>query len=216
MYQPRHFAPPDAAGARALVRAHPLATLVWTDAGGALAADPVPMLLLDDGGPQGRLLAHVARANPLWQQAAGRPVLAQFMGPQAYVSPGWYPGKAVDGKVVPTWNYALVQAHGLLQVHDDAAWLHGLVRRLTQTHEAAMPRPWQVEDAPADYIDRMLGAIVGIELQIDRLDAKFKLSQNQPEPNRAGVLDGLAQRDAPGDAALRSLMQQVLSPVKRG
>lgn len=213
MYQPAHFSPTDPGAARALMREHPLALLVWSDAAGALHADPVPMMLDDDGGPHGALRAHVARANPLWQLAAGRPVMAVFQGPQGYITPNWYPSKAENPRTVPTWNYALVQAHGTLQVHEQAAWLLPLVTRLTQRHEASQPHPWQVSDAPDDYISRMLGAIVGIEIPVQRLDTKFKLSQNRSQGDRAGVLAGLAQQGGDENADLARLTRASEPPA---
>lgn len=173
-----------------MLRDRPLATIVRSGANG-LDADPVPLLYDTNEGTHGTLRGHVARANPLWRDADGRDVLALFHGPQAYVSPGWYPSKAEHGKVVPTWNYVLVQAHGRLRAVDDAAWLRALVGRLTDTHEAARPAPWAVTDAPADYVDSMLRAIVGIEIVVTRLEGKWKSSQNRAEPDRAGVARGL-------------------------
>ena len=173
-----------------MVRDRPLATIVRVGANG-MDADPVPLLYDAGEGPHGMLRGHVARANPLWRDADGRDVLALFHGPQAYVSPGWYPSKTEHGKVVPTWNYVLVQAHGRLRAVDDAAWLRALVGRLTDTHEAARPAPWAVTDAPADYVDSMLRAIVGIEIVVTRLEGKWKSSQNRAEPDRAGVARGL-------------------------
>ncbi len=194
MYRPAHFATDEPAALAALMRAHPLATLVHLQ-GGALDADPIP-LLYDPApspeAPHGRLRGHVARANPLWRRADGGDVLAIFHGPQAYVTPSWYPSKAATHKVVPTWNYAVVHAHGRLHAVDDAAWLHALVTRLTDTHEAPRVQPWAVSDAPPDYVAQMLRAIVGIEIAVTRLEGKFKLSQNRSAPDRQGVVDGLA------------------------
>jgi len=190
MYRPAHFEPPSREAIAAMLRDRPLATIVLSGANG-LDADPVPLLYDANEGTHGTLRGHVARANPLWRDADGRDVLALFHGPQAYVSPGWYPSKAEHGKVVPTWNYVLVQAHGRLRAVDDAAWLRALVGRLTDTHEAARPAPWAVTDAPADYVDSMLRAIVGIEIVVTRLEGKWKSSQNRAEPDRAGVARGL-------------------------
>jgi len=189
MYQPAHFVEQDARTLLALMKAHPLATLVR--GGAALAADILP-LEVDRVGDGWRISGHVARANPLWREADGQPVLLLFQGPQAYVSPNWYPGKAVHGKAVPTWNYTMVQAHGTLRAIQDRAWLHALVTRLTQRHEDGRTLPWHVSDAPADYLDTMLAAIVGIEIEVTRLEGKFKLSQNRPPEDQAGVMLGLA------------------------
>ena len=135
----------------------------------------------------------MVRANPLWSLVgAGRAVPAVFHGPQAYVSPGLYPSKAAHGRVVPTWNYATVQVHGRLRAVDSRAWPEVLVERLTDAHEAGRAAPWRVDDAPRDYLERMLAAIVGVERAIERIEGKFKLSQNRDAADRAGVPAGLA------------------------
>jgi len=148
-----------------------------------------PLPLLYDPGRHA-LIGHVSRANP-HRQAAGAVSVAIFAGPQGYVSPGWYPTKAETGRVVPTWNYEVLVVHGRLRVHDDPAWLREVVTRLTDRYEAGRPRPWRVDDAPADYLRAQLGGIVGIELPVERAEGKAKMSQNQPERNRAGVIAGL-------------------------
>jgi transcriptional regulator len=187
MYLPKHFEQQDPAELAALMREHPLATLVsWQD--GAPTADHVPLEF--DAATQ-TLRGHVARANPLWK-LAGQPVLAVFCGPQAYVSPSWYPGKAEHHKVVPTWNYTVVHAHGQLRVVDQAPWLHDLVSRLTGHHEAPQSAPWAVRDAPDDFVQTMLRAIVGIEIPVSQLIGKWKMSQNRSEADRSGVARGLA------------------------
>jgi transcriptional regulator len=190
MYLPAHFVQSDRGALHALVREHPLAALV-TDGPEGLTADPVPLELDAADGEHGTLLGHVARANPLWRVAAGRPVLAIFSGPQAYVSPSWYASKAATHKVVPTWNYTVVHAHGVLEAVDDAPWLRALVGRLTDRHEAGRAAPWAVADAPADYVQQMLRAIVGIRIPIARLVGKWKVSQNRSEADRLGVAAGL-------------------------
>ncbi len=195
MYVPAHFQQTDARLITALVREHPLAMLVSMQPQG-LAADPLPMLLDPpagggDGDGAGTLVGHVARANPLWRHAQGQAVLAIFSGPQAYISPGWYPSKAAHGKVVPTWNYATVHLHGRLRAIEDPVWLRRLVERLTGTHESGRLPAWSVGDAPDDYIDAMLAAIVGIEIVVTRVEAKWKLSQNRSAADRAGVVNGL-------------------------
>ncbi len=205
MYLPRHFEQEDATALHALMREHPLAALVSSGEQG-LTADHVPLLLDPSAGPHGTLLGHVARANPLWRQAHGAPVLAVFQGPQSYVSPSWYASKAVTHKVVPTWNYAVVHAHGVLEAVDDAAWVHAFVSRLTQQHEAALAQPWAVADAPADYVQQMLRAIVGIRIPLTRLEGKWKVSQNRDEADRLGVAQGL-QREVPAAAAMADLVR---------
>jgi transcriptional regulator len=194
MYLPRHFAAPSTQAVEELVRQHPLGTLVTLDADGDPVADALPFLLGPDFGAHGRLLAHVARANPLWHtHPQGREVLVVFSGPQAYVSPNWYPSKAENGKAVPTWNYAMVQARGTLRVMAPAgAEVQALLRQLTATHEASQPQPWQMSDAPTDYISALLQAVVGLEITLTAWAGKFKLSQNQPQPNRDGVRQALA------------------------
>ncbi len=188
MYLPRHFEQSDPAALHALMREHPLAMLVHAGPDG-LTADHVP---LEFDAAAMTLRGHVARANPLWREAAGQPVLAVFRGAEAYVSPSWYPSKAEHHKVVPTWNYAVVHAHGPLRAVEDAPWLHALVARLTDHHEAPRPQPWAVADAPEDYVQQMLRAIVGIEVRVERLVGKWKVSQNRSAADRAGVAAGLA------------------------
>lgn len=200
MYSPAGFRVEDAEELHALVRARPLATLVVTTPDG-LVANHVPMLLAAGTDGAVVLRGHVARANPLWRHAAdGCAALAVFHGPQAYVSPGWYPSKREDGRVVPTWNYAVVHAHGTLRAVDDPAWIHALVTALTDTHEAGRPAPWAVADAPAEFTARMVAAVVGIELRVNRLEGKWKMSQNRPGPDRAGVVAGLQAEGGPAGA----------------
>ena len=188
MYLPSHFESQDESTLAALMAEHPLAQVVHRGAEGALDADPVPLLY--DAATR-TLLGHVARANPLWRVAASQPVLAIFQGPQAYVSPNWYPSKAATHKAVPTWNYALVHAHGSLQVHDDAGWLRAFLPRLTARHEATQAKPWSLADAPEDYLQQMLRAIVGISIPLTHLLGKVKASQNRSAADREGVAQAL-------------------------
>lgn len=195
MYNPAAFTVTDPAAQQALMAAHPLATLVVQGAGG-LDAHHIPLLFVPDAG-QGLLRGHVARANPLWRACeTGIPALAIFQGPEAYVSPSWYPAKAETGKVVPTWNYAVVHAHGTLRAIDDPAWLMDFLETLTARHEAGFPKPWQMSDAPRDYIDAMIKSVVGIEISIDRLEGKWKVSQNRSAGDVAGVARRLRERGA--------------------
>lgn len=203
MYQPNHFVEADPDVLAALIRAAPLATLIR--GGAELCADVIPLELADGGT---RLIGHVARANPLWREADGQPVLAVFHGAQAYISPSWYPSKAEHGRVVPTWNYAVVQAHGTLRAIEDVGWLEALVTRLTDRHEAARAAPWAVSDAPADYIHKMLKAIVGIEITVSKLTGKLKLSQNRSDEDRAGVLDGLGAHPLAADLRAAELRRR--------
>jgi len=192
MYLPKHFAQTDIATLYALMDAHPLATLV-THGPEGIDANHVPLHLDAGASPNGTLRGHVARANPQARAAAvDGEILAIFQGPQSYISPSGYATKAEHGKVVPTWNYTAVHAWGRLRLIDDPHWLLAQVRTLTATHEAALPHPWQVDDAPADYVEKMLGAIVGIEIVIDRLVGKWKVSQNQPPANQASLVAALA------------------------
>jgi transcriptional regulator len=199
MYRPAHFQQTDAAVWQALVHTQPFATLV-TPAGTGFTADHLP---LEFDAASNRLQGHVARANPLWREAQGREVLAIFHGPQAYITPAWYAAKQEHGKVVPTWNYAVVHLHGRLEAFEDTTWLRGLVERLTTRHEAARAHPWAVADAPADYIEQMLKAIVGIRIEVTRVEAKWKLSQNRSAADRAGVAQGLADG---GDGVMAALV----------
>ncbi|MBL8436777.1 MAG: FMN-binding negative transcriptional regulator [Zoogloeaceae bacterium] len=208
MYAPKHFAIDDPALLHGLMRTYPLSTLV-THGPDGLDANHVP-LVLRTAEPSGRLVGHVARANPLWQDQDGEPVLCIFQGPDHYVSPSAYPTKLETGKVVPTWNYAVVHAHGILRAIEDRDWLHGLVMEMTHHQEAALPAPWQVGDAPDDYIERMLGAIVGIEIEVTRLTGKWKASQNQPARNREGVVEFLSA----GNEAARAMAELVESRAK--
>ena len=202
MYLPAQFAQHDAHCLHTLMRDHPLAALVSVQ-NGDTTADHVPLEF--DAATQ-TLRGHVARANPLWLAAAGQRVLAIFSGPQAYVSPSWYPSKAATHKVVPTWNYTVVHAHGRLSVVEDAPWLHALVSRLTDHHETPRDEPWAVSDAPADYVQQMLRAIVGVEIVVDSLVGKWKVSQNRSEADRQGVVAGLSQ-GAPETQAMAALVR---------
>ena len=188
MYLPRHFEQTDTAQVFALVDAHPLAA--WaTLQGGEVVVNHVPFLLDRERGAQGTLVGHVARANPVWRD--GGPGVFVFQGPDAYVSPQWYASKAEHGKVVPTWNYAVVHAHGTPRIVEDRAALRAIVTRLTDRHEAGRAAPWAVDDAPADYLDGLLGAIVGIEVEVQRWVGKWKVSQNRSAADRAGVAAAL-------------------------
>lgn len=189
-----------------LIAAHPLATLVTLTADG-LEANHIPLLIDPQPAPYGTLRGHVARNNPMWRTfKSDTEVLAIFQGPHGYITPSWYPSKAQNGKVVPTWNYATVHAYGPLKIFEDAEWLRALVTRMTESQESKRARPWQVSDAPADYIDTMLKAIVGIEIPLRRLHGKWKMSQNRVPQDKAGVIQGLeAQGDASSQAILEAL-----------
>ena len=212
MYAPAYFDEARLEVLQQLMAAHPLATLVTHDAGGGLCADHIPFEIAvpTPDAPFGTLRGHVARANPLWRNEAE--VLLVFQGAQAYISPAWYEEKTLGGKVVPTFNYAVVHAHGPLRAIHDPAWLLALLERLTKRHEADRAAPWKVADAPRAYIDQMLAAIVGIEIPIARIQGKWKISQNRSGADQARVAAGLGARsDAPA-LAMAALMQQSLMP----
>jgi len=199
MYLPSHFEESREEVLHALVRSHPLCTLITQSAQGLLA-NHIPMLLRKVAGQPPCLVGHVARANAVWHSSTpGAEVLAVFQGPQLYISPAWYPSKQEHGKVVPTWNYAVVHAHGVLQVHEEPEWIRAQVHELTQQQEQPRASPWSVDDAPRDYTDKLLQALVGIEIRVTRWVGKWKVSQNQPAQNRAGVVAGLSA--LPGEAA---------------
>ena len=211
-YLPPHFAQNDSAALHALVQAHPLATWVLPQPD-ALLVNHIPFLLDADRGEHGTLVGHVARANPVWQALADAPGVAIFQGPQAYISPSWYPSKHAHGKVVPTWNYAVVHAHGVARCFDDRARLLDLVTRLTQQHEAHQPAPWHVSDAPASYIDSMLAAIVGIEIPVQRWVGKWKTSQNRTPADQLGVVAGLQALGTAPAQAMADLVHEQNRPL---
>ncbi len=203
MYLPQSFKVTEPGPLQQLIARYPLATLCVSDATG-LAADHIPMLLRpgsstttseqpDANADWGYLVGHIARANPLAMKAAtGIPCLAIFQAVQGYVSPNHYATKSIHGKVVPTWNYQVVHCHGRLTTISDRDWIEALVRDLTHYHEQSQATPWLVGDAPRDYLDQMLQAIVGVELQIERVEGKFKMSQNQPAENIASLMQSLS------------------------
>jgi transcriptional regulator len=196
MYQPPHFREERLEIQHALIKAHPLGLLINSGEDGP-NANAIPFLLDGEASPKGTLFAHLARANPQWRQLAhdGR-VLIVFQGPQTYVTPSWYATKQETGKVVPTWNYAIVQVRGTARVIEDRDWLKHHVSQLTARNEAPRAAPWAVDDAPETYIDAQLKGIVGIEIEIAEIEGKWKVSQNRPENDRTGVAAGLeAERD---------------------
>jgi transcriptional regulator len=205
MYIPPHFAVADPAVLHRIVREHPLGMLVMHGAQG-LDADHIPFEFDPAAGPLGTLLAHVARANPLWQRCVqGVPAMVIFRGAEAFISPNWYPSKHESHRQVPTWNYEVVHAHGTLTARDDERFVRGLVARLTRQHEAAEPKPWKMTDSAPDFIDGMLRNIVGIEFTITSLVGKSKLSQNKEPRDRLGAAERLAER---GHDALARRMRQ--------
>jgi len=194
---------------QALMVSAPLATLVTLGASG-LFASHIPMVLENDGSPFGVLKGHIARANRQWCDSVPEvDALAIFAGHQHYISPNWYPGTQEHGKEVPTWNYAVVHAYGPLKAIEDEQWLLAFLNRLTDIHEAGSPVPWKVGDAPADFIRSLLKGIVGLELPIERLEGKWKVSQNRTEAERKGVIDGLGSLDTPESRAMKALVENV-------
>jgi transcriptional regulator len=193
MYVPSQFEENRPEVLHQLIGEHPLGMLVTLDPDG-LNANHIPFEFDPEPAPYGVLRAHVARSNPVWRTfSADVEALVVFQGAQAYISPAWYATKQQDGKVVPTYNYMVVHAYGAMRVIDDPVWVRGLVERLTDRHEAGRASPWKVADAPRDYIDKLLSAIVGIEIPISKLVGKWKVSQNQPQANRDGVVNGLSE-----------------------
>ncbi|HEY9103999.1 FMN-binding negative transcriptional regulator [Chitinimonas sp.] len=206
MYQPAHFVEQRPELLHALIAAYPLASLMLVGPDG-IEANPVPLLLDPARGPLGTLYGHVAINNPLLA-LAGQPALVQFHGPDAYVSPGWYPSKQAGGKVVPTWNYALVEARGPLQTVSNPTRLEAILSALTDRFEASQPEPWTLDHAPADFRSQLYRAIVGIEIPLTSLTGKFKLSQNRPAADYAGTLAGLAAEGSPHALAVADWMQR--------
>ena len=216
MYVSRHHRQPDIGASHALIDAHPLGAWVVPGADG-LVANHLPFLLDRSRGPFGTLLGHVSRANPVWRQLdASAPSVVMFQGPQAYITPGWYPGKAEHGQVVPTWNYAVAHAHGIARAIDDEAWLLDLLARLTAANEAGQPVPWQTTDAPEAFIRKLARAVVGIEIPIDRLEGKLKASQDEALQDRQGTVQGLAAVGSENASAMARLVQQAMQSGSAG
>jgi transcriptional regulator len=210
MYIPKHFDEPRIEVMQALMRDYPLATLITLSADG-LNANHIPLHWLEESDTiYGSLRGHIARSNPLWtdfdQQAE---VLAVFQAENAYISPSWYASKPQTGKVVPTWNYAAVHAYGTLRVIDDPAWIRRQLQAMTDEFEAGFSEPWLVADAPADFTERLITQIVGIEISVTRLQGKWKVSQNQPPDNQNSVIEALR---ASGQPAMADLVADVAKP----
>ncbi len=207
MYQPPHFREDDPEIQHGLIRAYPLGLLVTAGPQG-LMANPIPFLIDPQEGERGRLRAHLARANPQWRDlSASGECLVVFQGPQDYVTPSWYATKRETGKVVPTWNYATVHVSGRACVIQDQQWLRRQIDDLTRLREAARAEPWEVDDAPAPFVAAQIKGIVGIEIAIDRIEGKWKVSQNRPEADREGVAAGLAGQGE-GSAAMAALVAE--------
>lgn len=198
------------AQALALLQAHPLGAWVCqTEAG--LVANHVPFFLDLSQGGHDTLVGHVARANTVWRQlGSGAASVVMFQGPQAYITPGWYPGKSEHGKVVPTWNYTVAHVHGMARAVDDAGWIMAMLQQLTQAQEGTRARPWQLQDAPAGYIEALVQGIVGIAIPISRIEGKLKASQDEDLADRHGTVRGLRSDAQPGSAAMASLVARAL------
>jgi transcriptional regulator len=208
MYVPRLFEENRPEVLQELVRAHPLSTLVVL-AGTELMANHIPLLLDPAAGPHGTLRGHVARTNPVWRQLGGQvEAIAIFQGPHSYITPAWYASRQTDGKVVPTWNYAVVHAYGRPRAIEDRAWLLENVTQLTRSQEHGYASPWSVGEAPPEYIEQMITGIVGLEMPITRWQGKWKVSQNRNPADRRGVIAGLRAQDTEQARTMADLVQQ--------
>jgi transcriptional regulator len=207
MYVPKHFAVSDVDEIKRFAESVRLGALV-THHGDGFFATHVPWLFEGDIAPGATMVCHVARANPHWTKLADRPeALVIFSGPNAYVTPSWYPSRAEHGRAVPTWAYQAVHVSGCVEIFEDARSLEGVVRRLSDVMENPRPSPWAIDDAPRDYIDMLLGAIVGIRLTISKVEAKYKLDQNKRPDDSAGAAAGLAAEGTDAGRALADRMQ---------
>jgi transcriptional regulator len=208
MYLPKHFEERDPERLRGFIERHPLGSLVTATESG-LDANHIPFVFAHTGSAAGTLHGHIARANPLWREI-GRdaPVLVIFRGPDSFISPTWYPSKREDSRVVPTWNYAVVHVHGVLRCVDDPAWVRSHVEALTREHEGKREAPWAVTDAPADFIEKMVAAVVGIEISITQLVGKWKVSQNRSISDRIGVAEALEREAVPSGTTVAALIRE--------
>ena len=212
MYNPKHFEETRVEVLHQLIRQHAFAALVTSGPDG-LSANHIPLEIDPEPAPLGTLRGHVARGNPLWKQTtADNETLVIFQGPSTYITPSWYATKQQTGKVVPTWNYAIVHAYGRIRFTENAGWLRRLLTQLTDHHESSRSAPWKLSDAPDEFIERQMQAIVGIEIPITRLIGKWKVSQNRPAADRAGVIAGLAQNGDATSQAMAELVRQYGKP----
>jgi transcriptional regulator len=210
MYIPAHYQESDIAVLHALIKAHPLGAWV-TQADDALVVNHIPFLLDESRGAFGTLVGHVARPNAVWQQFSRRvPSVVIFQGESSYVSPSWYPTTRETGKAVPTWNYAVVHAHGIPALFDERDRLLAHVTALTSTHESSFDIPWRVSDAPPAFIEAMLKGIVGIEIPVTSLVGKWKASQNRPEADRRAVVEALQKKGDEPSRAMAALIRRSL------
>lgn len=208
MYIPRSNEEKRVPVMQEFMREQPLVCLVTLGSGG-LVASHIPMVLEQDGSEFGILKGHLSRANTQWRELTpGVEALAIFSGPHHYISPSWYPSKQEHGKEVPTWNYAVVHAYGTLRLVEDSNWLLSHLESLTNTHEAGFAAPWKVSDAPPEFLDQLMNGIIGLELPIGRLEDKWKVSQNKPDRDRAGVVEGLAAINTPESLTMKALVER--------
>ena len=208
MYIPKQFVEQNKEELHRIIRENALATLITKNNEG-FQANHIPFLIDPDGGSNGTLIAHVARANHVWTDVKdGEEVLVVFQGVDGYISPSWYPGKQETHRRVPTWNYEVVHAHGEIYIHDDEKFLRGVLARLTRQHEATQPTPWKMTDAPADYIAEQLKSIVGIEIKINKLEGKRKLNQHHEKKDRDGAVRGL---ESQGNTGLAQVMRDAVN-----
>jgi transcriptional regulator len=211
MYLPKAFEEQDPGRLRDFIRSYPLGTVVTPTTSG-FDANHIPLLVAEPEGSATRLHGHIARANPLWRDvAAHAQTLVIFHGPNGFISPSWYAGKCDKASVVPTWNYAVVHVHGRLRFIDDATWVRAHVEALTREHEADRDKPWAVSDAPADFIDKLVTAVVGLEISVTRWYGNWKMSQNRSAADRVGVMKGLERERSASSVALAALVRETLS-----
>jgi transcriptional regulator len=211
MYVSKHHQLNDHEAVMSLIETHPLGAWVC-HSGDELIANHVPFFLDRTRGPYGTLMGHVARANDVWRQLFPEtPSVVMFQGAQSYITPGWYPGKAEHGKVVPTWNYVVAHAHGAARVIEDPAWLLDMLHRLTNANESRQATPWRVGDAPSGYIENLMRGVVGIEISIDRLESKLKASQDEALPDRRGTVEGLQSNHSEQSRAMAALVLSTLT-----
>jgi transcriptional regulator len=210
MYLPKHFSERDPARLRSLIQRYPLGSLVTATESG-LDANHLPFVFAETGSTAGTLHGHIARANPLWREGVrGAAALVIFQGPNSFISPSWYPSERENARAVPTWNYAVVHVHGVLRFVDDPAWVRSHVEALTREHEGKRDPSWAVTDAPADFVEQMVAAVVGIEISITELVGKWKVSQNRSISDRVGVVEALEHEATPSGAAIAALMRETL------
>ena len=214
MYVSKHHQLTDQDAIFSLMESHPLGAWVC-QVDGALVANHLPFFLDRSRGRFGTLIGHVSRANAVWRDLRAASSVVAFQGPQAYITPGWYPSKAEHGMVVPTWNYAVAHAHGIARAVEDRGWVLDMLNRLTGYHESNQQVPWRIADAPTVFIDKLLGAIVGIEIPIDRLEGKLKASQDEAIQDRRGTVAGLQNDLRDESKAMASLVMKAIEATQQ-